>query len=95
MFDPFPNTAMTIRPLIRLLLFVTIIALFLHQRLAPHSAGLGRRFGRVFRIADQIFGTPLKFVRSKVPPLSVGPGLSLESSHLILLVIVLTVFAVI
>lgn len=85
---------MTIRPIIRLILFLAIVAMFLHQRLAPHSTGLSQRMGRVFRVADRIFGPLLIFLRSKIPPLPVGPGLSLESSHLTLLVILLTALTV-
>ncbi|HQZ28896.1 MAG: hypothetical protein KBF76_18015 [Verrucomicrobiales bacterium] len=86
---------MTIRPLIRLLLFLAIVALFLHQRMAPHSASLGGRMGRFFRIADRVFGPPLKFLRAKLPPLPIGPGLSLESSHLTLLILLLSALTVV
>lgn len=85
---------MTIRAIIRLILFLAIVALFLHQRLAPHSTGLSSRMLRFFRVVDRIFGPLLKFLRNKTTPLPVGPGLSLESSHLTLLVILLTALTV-
>jgi hypothetical protein len=85
---------MTIRAIIRLILFLAIVALFLHQRLAPHSTGLSPRIGRVFRAVDRIFGPLLKFFRSKMSPLPVGPGLSLESSHLTVILILLTALTV-
>jgi hypothetical protein len=86
---------MTIRPIIRLVLLMAITALFLHQRLAPHSAGLSPRARRLFRCADRIFGPILKWLRSVFPPLPIGPGLSLESSHLILLTVLLTALTIV
>jgi uncharacterized protein YggT (Ycf19 family) len=85
---------MRTRPVIRLILFLAIVALFLHQRFAPHSSGLSERNGRVFRFVDRIFGPLLKFLREKIPPLPVSRGLSLESSHLTLLIILLTALTV-
>jgi hypothetical protein len=76
---------------IRLLLFAAILSLILHQRLAPNAAGLNRRIGQVFRSTDFVFGPLLGFIRGKVPPLLIGPGLSLEPSHLTLIVALLTV----
>jgi len=86
---------MTIRSVIRLLLLLAIFGLFLHQRLAPHSTGLNPRMRHFFRVVDGIFGPLLKFLRSKTPPLPVGPGLSLESSHLTVLVILLAALTVV
>ena len=85
---------MTIPAFIRLILFLAIVGLFLHQRLAPHSAGLSPRIARAFGIVDRIFGPLLGLLRGKTPPLRVGPGLSLESSHLSLLVILLAALTV-
>jgi hypothetical protein len=86
---------MVIRPLIRLALFLAIAAVFLHQRLAPHEKGLGRPMGRIFRGTERVFGPALRFFRAKVPPLQVGPGLAVESSHLILLAILLTALTIV
>jgi hypothetical protein len=76
--------------LIRLLLFTAIMSLILHQRLAPHAGGLNQRICRFFRWVDRVFAPSLKFLSGRVPPLQLGPGLFLESSHMVLIVALLT-----
>ena len=81
--------ASSISLLIRMLLSLGILALVLHQRLSPHAAGLHQRVAVIFRKTDFFVGPPLNWVRTKVPPLPVGPGLSLDTSHFSILFVLL------
>ena len=66
-----------------------IIGLFLYSKLLPFKDKLNDKYIRVFNFFDSIFTPVLNFLKRFIKPFQVGQGLSVDLTHIIILIVLL------
>lgn len=66
-----------------------IIGLFLYCKLLPFKDKLNDKYIRVFNFFDSIFTPVLNFLKRFIKPFQVGQGLSVDLTHIIILIVLL------
>ncbi|MDR2425000.1 MAG: YggT family protein [Prevotellaceae bacterium] len=70
---------------------ILIVALFLYSKLLPHNDRLEGSYKSAYQFFDRIFRPVLKLLQKVAQPLRVGQGLAVDTSQIILLIILLVV----
>lgn len=68
-----------------------IVGLFLFSKLLPYKEKLSAKYRNLFDIFQNIFTPVLNGLRSVIQPFEVGPGLSIDMTQMVLLVILLII----
>lgn len=74
---------------IKILLNVLIVGLFLYSKLLPYQDKLNPQYRGIFDFFDRIFSFVLNAMKSVIKPFQVGPGLSVDMTQIVLLVLLL------
>lgn len=77
------------RVIIPLILNVLIVGLFLYVKLLPYKDKLKTQYKCVFDFFNSVFTPILNFLRKFIKPFQVGQGLSVDLTHIILLLLLL------
>ncbi|MBP6235958.1 MAG: YggT family protein [Saprospiraceae bacterium] len=77
------------RVIIPLILNVLIVGLFLYVKLLPYKDKLKTQYKSVFDFFNSFFTPILNFLRKFIKPFQVGQGLSVDLTHIILLLVLL------
>jgi uncharacterized protein YggT (Ycf19 family) len=77
------------RVIIPLILNVLIVGLFLYVKLLPYKDKLKTQHKSVFDFFNSVFTPILNFLRKFIKPFQVGQGLSVDLTHIILLILLL------
>lgn len=76
---------------IKVLLAGLILGLFLYSKLLQHKEKLSPKYRNLFDIFQNIFAPVLNGLKSFIPPFEVGPGLSIDMTQIVLLVLLLII----
>lgn len=77
------------RIIIPLILNVLIVGLFLYVKLLPYKDNLNTQNKGIFSFFNSIFTPILNFLKKFIKPFQVGQGLSVDLTHIILLILLL------
>lgn len=77
------------RVIIPLILNVLIVGLFLYVKLLPYKDKLKTQHKSIFSFFNSIFTPILNFLKKFIKPFQVGQGLSVDLTHIILLILLL------
>jgi len=77
------------RIILPLILNVMIVGLFLYVKLLPYKDKLNTQYKGIFSFFNSIFTPILNFLKKFIKPFQVGQGLSVDLTHIILLVLLL------
>lgn len=77
------------RVIIPLILNVLIVGLFLYVKLLPYKDNINNQYKGVLSFFNGIFTPTLNFLRKFIKPFQVGQGLSVDLTHIILLLLLL------
>ena len=77
--------------ILRLVLSVLIIGLFLYSKLLPYKDKLNGQYKGIFNFFNSVFSPFLNGLKSFIKPFQVGPGLLVDLTQIVLLVILLIV----
>lgn len=77
------------RVIIPLILNVFIVGLFLYVKLLPYKDKLNNQYKGVFNLFNSVFTPILNFLKKFIKPFQVGQGLSVDLTHIILLILLL------
>lgn len=75
--------------IIPLIANVFIVGLFLYSKLLPYKDKLNNQYKGIFNFFNSFFNPILKFFKKFIKPFQVGQGLSLDLTHILLLIIFL------
>jgi hypothetical protein len=68
-----------------------VVALFLYSKLLPYKDRLDNRYRKVFNFCGAIFTPLLNFFKSIFKPFTVGRGLQVDMTQIVLLLLLLTI----
>jgi hypothetical protein len=68
---------------------VAIILLFLYSKLTPHKTRLTGQYLQTFLFCEKVFNPLLMLLRNVAKPTQVGNGIAVDTSQIILLLIML------
>ena len=77
--------------LIKLFAVVLIIGLFLYSKLLPHKAKLNNKYLSTFNFFQSIFNPILNVLKPIFKPLQVGTGLAVDSTQMVLFIVLLLI----
>ena len=66
-----------------------VVGLFLYSKLLPYKDKLNEKYKGVFNFFNRIFTPILNGLKSLVKPFQVGPGLSVDMTQVVLLILLL------
>ena len=75
------------RIIIPLILNVLIVGLFLYVKLLPYKDKLNTQYKGIFSFFNSIFTPILNFLKKFIKPFQVGQGLTVDLTHIILLIL--------
>jgi len=75
--------------LLKLFINILIVGLFLYSKLLPYKDKLGGQYKGVFNFFNSIFNPVLTASKSLIKPFQVGPGLSVDMTQILLLILLL------
>ena len=68
---------------------VLLVGLFLYSKLLPHKDLLNPQYKSIFDFFNTIFSPVLNFLKSVISPFTVGVGLSVDMTQIVLFIVLL------
>jgi len=68
---------------------VLLVGLFLYSKLLPYKDLLNPQYKSVFNFFDTVFSPVLNFLKSVISPFTVGVGLSVDMTQVVLFIVLL------
>jgi hypothetical protein len=75
--------------ILKLILSILLIGLFLYSKLLPYKDKLNNKYKGVFNFFNAIFSPIINFLKSFIKPFTVGQGLSVDMTQVLLFAIFL------
>lgn len=68
---------------------VLLVGLFLYSKLLPYKDLLNPQYKSIFNFFDTVFNPVLNFLKSVISPFTVGVGLSVDMTQVVLFIVLL------
>lgn len=77
--------------IINIIINILILALFLYSKLSPHKDRLEGKYKSTYQFFDRIFRPVLNLLQQAAKPARVGQGLAVDTSQILLLILLLVI----